>query len=238
MTKQRHLWWMAGSIVALSSSTACSRAVELEPANPAQHVGGLEEAAQEEHNGVQVTALTDAWQGREQIRHEVTPLRLIIENEGDKPVALQFRNFSLVASDGKKYAALPPMKIEGEIADSRVVMGPVSPTWTARGFDVAPYYSASTYGAHAPVGVGPFALDYSYYDTYYPSWDGLELPTTEMLQAALPEGTLKPGGRVDGFLYFEKVSSDVDRVVLNASLVAPDKGEQIAAVSLPFEVDD
>ena len=89
---------------------------------------------------------------------------------------------------------------------------------------MAPYYSAvySTMGVYDPY----------YYDAYETYYADIDLPTPEMLQHALPEGVVDPGGSVTGFIYFEDVSDDVPRVEFRGQLVDASTG------TIPFAVEE
>lgn len=54
-----------------------------------------------------------------------------------------------------------------------------------------------------------------------------------MIQRALPEGVLGAGGRVEGYLYFEKISDDIPRVRFSMDLLNPDRGA-IGTVDIPL----
>lgn len=76
-------------------------------------------------------------------------------------------------------------------------------------------------------------------DAYDEHWTRTELalPTQEMLDVALLEGVLEPGGIVRGFLYFDKVDEDLSRVSLTAKLADAQSGETIVDVTMPFAVE-
>jgi hypothetical protein len=81
----------------------------------------------------------------------------------------------------------------------------------------------------------PWRYDPFYYDTYYPQWQ-VNLPTSEMIELAIPEGVIEPGGSVSGFLYFQPISGDLDRVTFKADLMDGDDGQRLGALELPFDV--
>jgi len=82
---------------------------------------------------------------------------------------------------------------------------------------------------------GAFPFDRGYYGEYYGQFLGfghIELPTGDMIQQAAPEGVLEPGGRISGFVYFERVF-DVVRVAFVAQLVAVG-GQDLGTIQIPF----
>jgi hypothetical protein len=58
-----------------------------------------------------------------------------------------------------------------------------------------------------------------------------------MIQKALPEGVLDPGGRVTGYPYFQNVKKDVGMVELTNELVNAKDGEIFGVVRIPFKVE-
>src|SRR5690606_22533955 len=136
---------------------------------------------------------------------DVTPVRLVVENHGDEPVRLRYRELTLVEPSGHQRLALPPLVEGAELpAGVRTAFGHTR-------FLVTPDYER----VHTSLSTwpGPFAVDPYYGPTYYTRW-APPLPTAEMVSRALPEGVLEPGGRVDGLVYFEGVSVFSQQVTL------------------------
>jgi hypothetical protein len=74
------------------------------------------------------------------------------------------------------------------------------------------------------------------YDTYWKRTE-VPLPTPKMLEVALREGVLEPGGIVRGFLYFDKVDDEISRLSLTVKLAAAESGETLVDVTMPFAVE-
>ena len=224
-----------------ASVTGCAPRADLEPAPAANEVAGQEEAARTVVDGVEVVAQTASWPGDAPVKNEITPVQVTMENGSGNPVRLRYSEFALVGPDGERYSALPPFEVGGSVEEPVVVedaYGPIAdPAFAYDGFTVAPYYG-SVYTGLDPY-AGTFAYDPYYYDTYGTSFADIEidLPTDEMLQRALPEGVLESGGRVEGFVYFEKVTDDVPRVVFRADLVNAETGNVFGEVRVPFTVE-
>jgi hypothetical protein len=53
---------------------------------------------------VTVTAQAEVWRGAD-IEDDVTPLRVTIQNDSDRPVRVRYSDFSLVGTRGDRYAA-------------------------------------------------------------------------------------------------------------------------------------
>jgi len=100
------------------------------------------------------------------------------------------------------------------------------------GFGYTAFELAPGYSDYYP-SVRPCADPY-YYGYYYPRWRSINLPTDGMLRRALPEGILNSGGRLDGYLYFEELTDDVERVAFRMDVVnartGMNLGERIAIV--------
>lgn len=216
----------------------CAQSPNLEPAPEADQVTRLIDAAEVEAAGVRVLVQADAWPGYERIVTEVTPLRVRIVNDSGQPLRLRYQDFALVG-DAQVYPALPPRRIGGSVSEPRLADDAppiVNPGFAYSGFQVAPFYGP-VYPGIEPFGAA-FAVDPLYYDRQFGYWERTELPTPEMLARVLPEGVLAPGGRVEGFLYFEKVDPGVtSRLRYRAALVNARTGERFATVSVPFLVN-
>lgn len=228
----------ACSILLMAGLVAgCATTTDLEPAPGANEVADLEDAAVSRVNGVQVLAQADTWPGTAPISQEVTPVRVVIENNSSQPLRIRYNDFALVSADGQRFAALPLYGIEGTVEEpvTAEAYTPVTnPVFTYTDFTVAPYYS-TIYPGITPF-AGAFAFDPFYYDTYVTYWRDRSLPTTEMFTRALPEGVVMPNGRVDGWLYFEEVG-DARRVTFRADLTEATRGRSFGEIRIPFMVE-
>lgn len=207
----------------------------LRPAAYANQVEGIRNAATDADNRVEIVAQAAEWPGPAKITEELTPVRVWITNQSDQPARIRYSDFVLVAADGEKFAALPPLRVEGEVPVSDEVIE--QPGFTYTDFEVAPYLGG-VYPTIDPW-TGPFATDVGYYDAYYGIWNvEAQLPTQQMIIRALPEGVIKPGGTVDGFLYFQEVPEEKRTVQFQAELAAADSGAELAQLVIPFAVRD
>ncbi|QBQ54355.1 hypothetical protein [Nitrosococcus wardiae] len=219
-------------------AAGCTPMADLTPAPAANEVARLQEAAIDRVNGVRLIAQANEWPGPQPIREEVTPVRVVIDNLSGMPLRLRYSDFALVATDGMRYTALPPYRIEGSVLEPVLAGGytPVAdPDFVYDGFTVAPLYGPvyPTLGAYP----GTFAYDPFYYDTYGTYWATLPLPTAAMRAWALPEGVLDAGGHLEGFLYFERVPEEQRRVTFRADLVDAQDNRAFGEVRIPFVVE-
>ncbi len=204
---------------------------DLEPADPSQEVPTGEDAAMDRSDGLRMIVQTTPWPGQHLIEMEVTPVRVHIANDGSRPVAVRYDDFVIVNERGKTYRALYPHQTSGEVPPSTVREQVEEPRFEHEAFSVA---------AHQQV-FYPGVLQV-YDGSFIPShaaehlWG--DLPTAEMRAWALPEGVVQPGGYIEGYLYFQKVSADDARLTVRATLSKPGNGEAIARFALPFVVED
>ncbi|MGH7505074.1 MAG: hypothetical protein ACRELX_05470 [Longimicrobiales bacterium] len=220
----------AVAAVVLGTAT-CAPEPTLEPAPAAQPAPSDGHSATIEESGVRMTAWSRMWEADPRdLSSAVTPLLVELRNDGTQPLRVRFNEFELVNPAGQNFQAIPPFQIDAEIADPVRV-----PAYPFSGFYVAPYLSPY-YPGLDPF-VEPWVYDATYYGPWITFWRERELPTGEMIEMALPEGVLEPGGVVKGFMYFEDVSDDAQRVTLNFDLVSPD-GTPFGELTIPFTVID
>src|SRR5581483_4297132 len=95
---------------------ACATA-RLVPAPGTVAVPGPGAGAIAEADGVRVVARMDAWSGwPPALSFDVTPVFVLIENNGAHPVRVRVDDFALVAADGTRYAGRSPYDVRGTAA--------------------------------------------------------------------------------------------------------------------------
>jgi len=217
-------------------ATGCTSYPRLEPAPGAEQING--ERVISRFDGVIVQIDTDAWQEPGEVRRYTTPLQVTVRNESERPVTLRYQDFALVRDDGTVYSALPPFEIEGTIRrrEGTVVARPLlnTPRFYHRRFLVSPYY-AHIYPSLTRY-PGAFYHDPLFHDRYYTIWRDIDLPTEEMLERALPEGIIQPGGEVRGMVYFEPLEDAADKVRFQFDLVDGGDADAFGEVSIPLLV--
>ena len=222
---------------------ACAFEPVLVPDTTAQKLG--DKVAFSESQGVRVSVNGDAWNGDPFNLPEVlTPLHVSIENGGQVPLRLAYRDFALVGQSGMRYSALSPLNIESQLPRSSLNGGAqlqtvatyaaprrTAPRFHSRRFYVAPHYGYFYPGY--PLWASPFP--YSSWGMTAYSWPQ-SLPTEDMISEALPEGVLEPGGHVDGFVYFQGVTRREDKVKFDLKLVDGQTNEPIGEAVVPLVV--
>jgi len=226
-----HTPFIALAIVGALAATGCGRTqAVLTPAPNATAVGGPGEGAVATTAGLRVEAHAQAWQwGPEDLDTKVTPILLEVHNDASVPVVIRYNRIALTDSMGHRFAAMPPYDTDGTLTQAYTVQNPFY------GFDrfaVAPYLSRwyprfSRYD-------GAFAYDPTYYTPYVTRYRQVSLPTVEMVQRALPEGVLSPGGRASGFVYFEPLDRDARTLTLAVDVINANNGARLGVVRIPF----
>jgi hypothetical protein len=190
-----------------------------------------EERATAAAAGITVTVVADRWSGTPARLTQVIPLLVTIENRSATPVRLRYQDFALVAGPERWLTALPPFAIEG----TEVVHLRDPYPWAYDGFFIAPHLAR--YYPFFTRFDGAFAYDPFFYSTYYPAFRRVSLPTGDMVQKALPEGVLRPGGRITGFLYFEHADFTGDRGTFVFDLIDARTLRRLGRIDTSLEID-
>jgi hypothetical protein len=218
-------------ILGALGSAACSRSLaKLIPAPGVAVAPGPGNGAMANAAGVRVVARAQAWQwDPSDLNTKVTPILVELQNDSDHPVLVRYNRISLTDADQHRFNVMPPYDIDATLTEPYTVQNPYY------GFDrftVAPYLSRwyprfSRYN-------GAFAYDATYYSPYMTRYRDIRLPTTDMVQRALPEGVLAPGGRAMGFVYFEALHRDAKTLTLAIDIVDASTGAVLGTARIPF----
>lgn len=213
---------------------ACSGYPTLAPATDAKVTTDLDTAIAT-NNRIEVKVEFEDWSREPRVRQFVTPLKVSIRNTSTETIVLQYQHLFLQANGEKRYAALPPYAIDGEITKTAgAVAGYTSIGFLANEFHISPYHQL--YYPDLAVHSGPLEYDRAYYDRYYPIWQKIELPTPAMARRAIPEGVIRPQGIVSGVVFFEPVDVSEDEIEFRFRLVRDTDGDAIGSISIPFKV--
>jgi hypothetical protein len=212
-------------VIAALGATACARTeARLIPAPTATVVPGPGIGAKA------TVARTGAWQWTPRdLETKVTPILIELQSNADTPIQVRYNDLSLTDSQGHHFSVMPPYDIEGTVSVAYEVSNPFY------GFDrfaVAPYLRR--WYPRFSLYDGAFAYDSRYYGPYMTRYREVALPTVDMVQRALPEGVLSPGGKAMGFIYFETLDRDAGMVTLTMNLIDARSGESIGTASIPF----
>ena len=180
-------------------------------------------------SGVTVEVRPNAWSGVPARLTKVTPVLLKIENEHSDRILIRYDEFLLETPDGRQFHALPPFDIEASQSE------PFQYGYPTAGFFIAPYQARFFRGL--PRFPGPFIYNQLYFQSYFPAMRRFDLPTTDMLVKALPEGVLDPQGRMAGFLYFENIDPDVEEIEFVGRFSSAATKASLGEIRIPFNVD-
>jgi hypothetical protein len=225
MRQFQPLWMLLSQLLAV----ACSS--EMTQLQPAAAVVGSAQAVTRD-SGVTLSVATRTWPGANRVDEMVTALQVRIENESAHAILIRHSDFSLVSSAGTRYLAIPPVRVDASSLRVDASYEFISPDFEYVEFRAAPYYASIFPGLPT---YADFSADPSHYG-YYDYWRRSGLPTPSMLARALPEGVLDEGGRLSGWLYFQKLTERDERVALRASFEAAVSGTRVASFEIPFTV--
>jgi hypothetical protein len=214
-------------IPVLLAMAGCASNNVLTPASGAQSTD-VRNAAIDDVQGVTMLVNARPWPGYPELLEIVTPVHVTIRNESSHPLEVRYRDFNLQTGSGFVTHALPPYRVHGTVPPTRW-----EPAFDQDGFYIAPY-DAGFYPGF-PVWGAPFEYDDAYDSHWYPYWHE-QLPTRDMLAHAIPEGVLKPGGHISGFLYFPQSMRDVKTVDFSAALIDAGTRRTFGSVRIPFDV--
>ncbi len=231
--RTRGLW-----VVALGLLAGCIPEARLQPLPEARQVAGDTSAAVAEAHGVRLVADGASWDSYpKNLERRLTPVEVRLENHSGRPLSIRYEHFDVEGGSRFHYSAIPPLSLDEATEDS-------SPVCTASYAPRTWGYRWGWYGrgwqSRSWIRPGWFNPFYDpYYDPFYQPYVRCEepLPTKDMLEQALPEGTLEDGGTVAGFLYFQGIAEREKQVTLQAQLVDARTGEHFGRLSIPFQVD-
>jgi hypothetical protein len=216
---------------AFLGSAGCATVPSLYPAPDARTLPSQARSALGEAAGVQAIATAGTWNGEPRdLDWRLTPIELALRNNSAQRIRLSYPQITLTTSSGFTVTALPPYQITGTATEmsTRPVL---VPRFSYSRFALAPYHRA-----YYPQ-LGPWddrwPMDPMYYEASYPHWQ-IPLPTTDMLERALPEGVLEPNGQVSGFVYFPRLPPDVTSATLRIALQDADTGATLGTIEIPF----
>lgn len=223
--------WLPAFATLAWVAAGCSRSVVLKPAPGAPLASGERNAAVAEQAGVRIEVQGDAWSAEPlELTDTLTPVLVRLENRSGRPLLVRYSEFKLIEPRGRAYDALPPYRIDEKV----VAAAPVpAPLFQSGNFSAAPEYRPYFGDDHLGFWENPLPSNHAYYGSHYQRWE-VDLPTRDMLARAIPEGVIRDGGFLSGFLYFEKVPSRLERVDFTAQLVDASTQQPLAELRVPL----
>jgi len=200
------------------------RLVPLAPAGEVPQEGVAVRAA-----SLALTAVPAAWPGSPgDLARSVTPLLLVLANEGGAPVLVRFEDFLLLVGGNREYRVLSPLEVVTVLYGSALSRSDILPAFHLhrhpfffRGFLSDPFFS-------------PYSSPYHpFYQYDAPAPYGTP-PGRDILRLALREGRVLPGHRVEGFLFFQHATAGAGPFTLSWIPRDPETGQALATLSLPL----
>jgi len=219
------------AIIAAFMTAACARTIaNLSPAPGASVAEGAGKGAVATVDGVRVTARAEAWRwDPSDLKSKVTPMLLELRNDGQIPIQVRYKGISLTDSQGHRFNVMPPYDINATVTEAEEIENPL---YGFSRFAIAPYLSR--WYPRMLRYDGRFLYDGSYYSPYLTRYHEIHLPTADMVQRALPEGVLSPGGTAAGFVYFEALDRDAGTVTLSFDVVDAQTDTAVGTARVPF----
>lgn len=182
--------------------------------------------------GVRVTMRTGAWTGDPANLEEFfTPVRVTLHNGSTHPLRIRYSEL-VIRSPALDFEPLPPQRLVKRNVEFRSGDPDLVPRFEHSGFRIAGHYVPS-FSELRPWDY-PFDVDEPWYERQFLRWTG-SLPTLDMIETALPEGVLEPGGELGGFLYFETLGRpDADTLIFEADLIDARTGLSFGEVRIAW----
>jgi hypothetical protein len=172
---------------------------------------------------VEIVARAGAWRGwPSDLARFVTPIHVTVVNLGAVPVRVSHDDFALTLAGDRQLAAVLPTEVRGT-----VYQPPPSPLSSA-GFMLG----ADRYGPERDW-VLPGSAWNAAADPVARVGEPFALPSPDVLDRALREGVLQPGGTASGFVYFER-GPRAGQVELTARLVDAWTGQGLGRAVVPL----
>ena len=227
-------------VVLMLVMAGCIPETRLQPRPDARSLAGDTSTAVAEAQGVRLIADGYSWEGNPgNLERRLTPVEIRVENHSGRTLSIRYELFDLVGESRFRYSALSTLDMEEAREDGPVCVAGYVPRYSMR--LQAGWGPRRGWGARYPWRPWwPSPFYDPFYDPYYGPAPYVRceepLPTEDMMDRALPEGSLENGGTVAGFLYFQGVADRERQVILLARLVDASTGEPFGELRIPFQV--
>lgn len=210
--------------------TACTWRGLLRPAPSQEGIPHEAGSAVATAAGIRLVVRTGGWNGNPPgLEQAVIALNVAIENHGTHPLRVRYPELKL-RGPALDYQPLPPALLVGNEVTVRSKPLLV-PRGSFDGFHIAPYRCCAALG-NTPWTL-PWENDPGFYKRQYAKWT-VSLPTVDMIERALPEGVLDPGGRISGFLYFQHLHREAQTAHLTFDLIDARSALSFGTLSIDF----
>lgn len=181
--------------------------------------------------GMSVTVRASAWRGKpSDLGSYVTPLHITIQNDSASSLSFDYEDIALLDENRTQYNPLPPETV-AQILQSGYQRRYAFRPFFSFGFGYSSFYSHHFH---------PFFFNSVFYDPFYDPW---YYPAAyyserfdEVFTRALIPGLIRPNARVEGFVYFKKIPTEVKRITLEIGYYVQGEPEP-HRLSFPFSIE-
>jgi hypothetical protein len=192
-------------------SASCTHFEGLTVAPQSKVLPGEPDAAVASAAGVRLVIRPGAWSGNPpDLSESVLPLQVTLENHSSHCIDMQRALFTLRGPTLDYEPLAPPALVQKTVKvrrDPLYVLQPDSTTWMRTGGKSGSLATLAPNDGSPPVFVPHYATSV------------VSLPTTDMIDRALPKKNLQPGETVSGFLYYERPPQTVRSVRFTLDLI-------------------
>lgn len=223
--------------VALAGA-GCGASTQLVPAQTATRASEQPSAAEANVGGVRLLVEGDAWPGKSAtLARGVSAILVVVENRGDRPVVIRRDDFALQGAGGERFATIAPSQVPAA--------GPRDPIPLP-----APVFSADEAGRSHLISPAPgpnpvnslSRVETSFPDNPLVFRTAVITPQSfrrDIESRALAEGTLVPGQKRAGFVYFAGGLAGERQLTFEARVQKPGAGGRpfdVAMADIPLRV--
>lgn len=185
-------------------------------------------------DGVEITVLPSIWEGNPYfLKHYITPVYIEIKNSNDTEINFDYRDSALIVFGNLQYSPLSPEIAAGILSSSDRQSKPVQLASSIRfGFGFGHFHRFGYYDHFYHPFHDPFYSPFYYRDYYYPE---RSIDTSDVYAKAITSASIRPGAKVNGFLYFKKLPEEVSIVTLQVSYSTAGDSEK-RYIEFPFSV--
>lgn len=156
----------------------------------------------------------------------VTPVYIEIYNKSEKPVEINYSDIALLTSDDSQINPIPPSDVAAIVFSDHYRRSVSFSHISYIGFGFNRFHHFYPYRHHFPHHHHHF-----YHDPYFT----LSSDANNVLTNAFLSGTLRPGAKISGYVYFNLIEKDMKNIDLEILYRLTTEGEK-KKVSFPLSV--
>lgn len=213
------------TLLILTVSTSCT-AYRLAPAGNDTY-NNTDSPVTEDADGITFRIFPSRWDmSPYYLEQYVTPVYVEIENRSDQPVEINYSDFALLTGDDSQINPIPPPDVAAIVFSDYYRRSVSFSHISYIGFGFHRFHHFQPYRHHFPYYHHHFYPDP--YFTYSPD-------VNNVLTNAFLSGTLRPGARISGYVYFNMIEKDMQNIELEI-LYRLNAEDDKKVVSFPLKV--